>query len=185
MVFCAQCGTASEDGSKFCSGCGAPLPQPEVSAAAAAVAIPEVPAPAPEVPVSAPEAPAPEAPAPEAPAPEASAPELTFDAPQPVYTPPQPVYSQPQTAQTHSQPIYAETVPTYASGGLVAWAAVSILLCLIPGVVALINALGINNCATVEEQQKRIANTKTWCIVATALGALSIISSFATRLLGR
>ena len=177
MALCPNCGADNFNDSKFCAECGFPMPQPEAPAAAAAVAIPEVPAPAPEAPAAAPEAPVS--------APEAPAPELTFDAPQPTYTPPQPVYSQPQTTQTNSQPVYAETVPTYASGGLVAWAAVAILLCLIPGVVALINALGINNCATVEEQQKKIANTKTWCIVATALGVLSIISSLATRLLGR
>ncbi len=193
MAVCTHCGNVNADGDKFCGACGAPLTPSEIPAAAAAAAaaavVPEVPAAAPEVPVSAPEAPEVPVSAPEAPAPEAAAPELTFDAPQPVYTPPQPAYTPPQPAYTPpqpgaAQPIYAETVPPYASGGLIAWAAVSILLCLIPGVVALISALGINNSATVEEQQRKIANTKTWCIVATALGGLSVVGSLVSRLLG-
>ena len=63
-------------------------------------------------------------------------------------------------------------VPEYANGGLIAWSVVTLLFCTIPGVIALINAVAINKCATVEEQRKKISTTKTCCIVGTILGAL-------------
>ena len=58
-----------------------------------------------------------------------------------------------------------------------AWSVITLLLCLIPGVVALFNTMNINKSATVEEQQKRIRNAKTWCIVGTVLGVLSVIGA--------
>ena len=187
MAVCTQCGTPNPDENKFCSGCGAPLVGSEVAAAAAAAAaavIPEAPA-EPEIPV--PAAPAePEAPAPAQP--EAPVPELTFDATQPVYTPPQPAEAQAQPV--YSPPVYSEqkSAEPVATGGLVAWAIVTILLCWIPGIVALINALGINKCATAEEQQRKISQTKTWCLVGTVLGVVYLIymyaSGTAARLLG-
>ena len=185
MAVCTQCGTPNPEGSKFCTGCGAPLVGTEVAAAAAAAAavIPEVPA-APEIPAAA------DPVAPEVTAsaqPESPVPELTINPPQPTYTPPEPVYSQPQPAYTApQQPIYnaVQTVTPVSTGGLLAWAIISILLCTIPGIVALIKVLGINNSATVEEQQKKLSSAKIWCIVATALGVLSLIASFALRAAG-
>ena len=69
----------------------------------------------------------------------------------------------------------------YASGGLIAWSIVCLLLCLIPGIVALVNAIGINKATTVEEQQKKVKTTKTWCIIGTILGVISLIYTLATR----
>ena len=75
-------------------------------------------------------------------------------------------------------------------GGLLAWAIISILLCLFPGIVALLNVLRVNKCATVEEQQRALSQARTWCIVATVLGVLYLIYTIVTgggaaaRLLG-
>ena len=77
-----------------------------------------------------------------------------------------------------------------ATGGLLAWAIISILLCTIPGIVALLNVLRVNKCATVEEQQRALSQARTWCIVATVLGVLYLIYTIVTgggvaaRLLG-
>ena len=176
MAVCTHCGAVNSDDSKFCTSCGAPLPQataPVAAAAAAAAAIPEVPA-EPAIPAQ----------------PQAPVPELTFDAPQPTYTPPQapeapqqPVYAQ-QPVYTQ-QPVYgaAQQVTPVSTGGLLAWAIISILLCTIPGIVALVKVLGINNSVTVEEQQKKLSSAKTWCIIATVLGALTVLGSIASNLM--
>ena len=172
MAVCTNCGTPNPDGSKFCTGCGAPLVGTEAAAAAAAAAaavIPEAPA-APEIPVPA------EPAAPEAPAP--AQPESPVPDTPPAYTPPQPDFSAPQAPA----PV--------ATGGLLAWAIISILLCTIPGIVALLNVLRVNKCATVEEQQRALSQARTWCIVATVLGGLNLIYTIVTgggaaaRLLG-
>lgn len=65
-----------------------------------------------------------------------------------------------------------QPVPHYSNGGLIAWSIVTLLLCTIPGIVALINACGINSAVSVEEQQKKISRAKTWCIVGTVLGVV-------------
>ena len=186
MAFCPNCGTNNPDDAKFCSGCGAPVvvqapaappveaPVAEAAAAAAAAVVPEIPtapeipaAAAPQAPVTAPEAPA--AAAPQAPV----VPELTFNAPQPTYTPQQPDFTAPQ----YQQPTQAPA--PVATGGLLAWSIVTILLCWIPGLVALLNVLRINKCATAEEQAKRISQAKLWCIIGTVLGVISLIFTFA------
>ena len=91
-------------------------------------------------------------------------------------TPAQSAYTAPENPYGQAQYTSPERLPT---GGLIAWAIVTILLCWIPGIVALINALGINKCATAEEQQKKISQTKLWCAVGTALGVLYLIYMFA------
>lgn len=65
-----------------------------------------------------------------------------------------------------------ERVPPYPAGGLIAWAIITLLLCTIPGIVAIVQATGINNCVTVEEQQKKINSTKIWCTVGTVLAVV-------------
>ena len=70
-----------------------------------------------------------------------------------------------------------QAVAPISTGGLMAWSVITLLLCLIPGVVALFNTMNINKSATVEEQQKRIRNAKIWCIVGTVLGVLSVIGA--------
>ena len=96
-------------------------------------------------------------------APEPSAPELNTQ--QPVYTAPENPYGAAQYTAPTPRP----------TGGLIAWSIVSILLCLIPGIVALVQTLSINSAPTAEEQQRKISSAKTWCIIATILGVLSII----------
>ena len=193
MAVCTNCGTPNPDGSKFCTGCGAPLVGADIAAdvaAAAAAVIPDAPA-APEIPVPADPA-VPEAPAPTQP--EAPVPELTIDPPQPDFSAPQPTYTPPQPDFSTAQPAYAAQQPVYnapqsvapvSTGGLLAWAIISILLCTIPGIVALIKVLGINNSATVEEQQQKLSSAKTWCIVATVLGAVALIANIGLRATGR
>lgn len=66
-------------------------------------------------------------------------------------------------------------VAPYATGGLVAWSIITILLCTIPGIVALVETTAINKCTTVEEQQKKISSAQTWCIVGTVLGVIYLI----------
>ena len=63
----------------------------------------------------------------------------------------------------------------YPSGGLIGWSIVTLLLCTIPGIVALVYASGINSCSTVIEQEKKIDAAKTWCTVGTILGILALI----------
>lgn len=66
-------------------------------------------------------------------------------------------------------------VQPYATGGLVAWSIITLLLCLIPGIVALVQTTGINSCTTPELQAQKIRSAKTWCIVGTVLGVIGLI----------
>lgn len=110
-------------------------------------------------PVAPPEAPAPE------PQPVYTAPENPNPGPQPVYTPPENPYGTPQYTPPAPRP----------TGGLIAWAIISILLCTIPGIVALVQALGINSAPTAEAQAQKAASAKTWCIVSTVLGVIVLV----------
>ena len=85
--------------------------------------------------------------------------------PQPVYTPPENPYGTPQYTPPAPRP----------TGGLIAWAIISILLCTIPGIVALVQALGINSAPTAEAQAQKAASAKTWCIVSTVLGVIVLV----------
>lgn len=83
-------------------------------------------------------------------------------------------------------PYYQPPVPRYSTGGLVAWGIITLILCTIPGVVALVKVANINNARTVEEQQQAVSDVKTWCTVGTVLGILlyviSILGSLAAVL---
>ena len=115
--------------------------------------------------VAPPEAPAPAAqPVPEAPAPAA----------QPVYTAPENPYGAAQYTPPEKRPV----------GGMLAWAIITCLFCLIPGIVAVIQVLGINSAATAEAQAQKYASAKTWCIIASVLGAISLIITILSRLYG-
>ena len=92
----------------------------------------------------------------------------------PSYTP----VSYPGQAQQYS---FSQPVPPVSTGGLLAWSIVTLLLCLIPGIIALVKTVNINKAATVEEQQARMSSAKTWCIIGTVLGILSIIGALATN----
>ena len=78
------------------------------------------------------------------------------------------------TAPT-AEPSRALPLPQYSTGGLVAWGIITLLLCTIPGVVALVKVANINNARTVEEQQRAVSDVKTWCTVGTVLGVLFYI----------
>ncbi len=173
MAFCTACGAQNDDGAKFCIYCGEKLEQSEQPVS------------------SAPEEPS------------YAKPELNEQPPQHIYQQPtqqtgyqqtasaqpgyqtgssQTGYQQPGGQQTeYQQAGFGTGVAPMATGGLLAWSIVSILLCLIPGVVALVQTLGINKCATVEEQQKKYSSAKLWCIISTVLGVLSIIGNLAAR----
>ena len=73
------------------------------------------------------------------------------------------------------QPQVPQFVSPIPTGGLLAWAIITVLLCTIPGIVAIVQTAGINKCYTVEEQQKKLQSAKIWCIVGTVLGVLAII----------
>ena len=157
MPFCTNCGAENPRENKFCSECGNPMPMIE--------------APTPPEPVIF----------------ETEQPE------QPVYAQPeQNAYtqpSQPASAYTAPQassapsynPVMPQTVEPVATGGLLAWSIVTLLLCTIPGIVALVQTLGINKCTSVEEQQKKMKNAKIWCIVGTVLGVLAVIGQIANN----
>lgn len=88
--------------------------------------------------------------------------------------------------QGAASPYYQPLVPRYSTGGLVAWGIITLLLCTIPGIVALVKVGNINNARTVEEQQRAVSDVKTWCTVGTVLGILffviSILSGIAAAL---
>lgn len=74
-------------------------------------------------------------------------------------------------------PYYQPPVPRYSTGGLVAWEIITLLLCTIPGIVALVKVGNINSARTVEEQQQAVSDVKTWCTVGTVLGILFFVIS--------
>ena len=67
----------------------------------------------------------------------------------------------------------------YPTGGMLAWSIITLLLCTIPGIVALIQTTSIKKCATHTEQEKKYASARTWNIVGTVLGVLYLIGVFA------
>ena len=167
MAFCTSCGAQNEDSSKFCVYCGAKLGGEE-----------------PVQPEQQPAQPDPE-------------PVLNERPPEHIYQSPGPQPSaQPSAQPTYQQPSYqqptqdvfqqgmfqgGQPVAPIATGGLLAWSIVTILLCLIPGIVALVKTLGINKAATAEEQQKKYNSAKTWCIIGTVLGILSAIGQILAK----
>ena len=67
----------------------------------------------------------------------------------------------------------------FSTGGMLAWSIVTLLLCTIPGIVALVKTNGINKCTTRAEQEKMISSAKTWNIVGTVLGGLFLLATLA------
>lgn len=72
-------------------------------------------------------------------------------------------------------PTVRQPVQPVNTGGLIAWSIVTILLCTIPGIVALIKATSINSSASYEAQQNAITSCKTWNTVGTILGILALV----------
>lgn len=109
-----------------------------------------------------------------------------FEVPADSQIPQQPVqqtYQQPAqqpVQQPYAAPVYTpQPVAPVSTGGLIAWSIITILLCTIPGIVALVNTLNINKAMSVEEQQQKIKNAKLWYIIGTVLGVLAVIGSVA------
>lgn len=88
----------------------------------------------------------------------------------------QPYGQQPYGQQPYGQQPYGYNPPIkYSTGGMIAWSIVTLLLCTIPGIVALVQTCGINNCATRAEQEKKLSSAKIWNIVGTCLGGLYLL----------
>lgn len=95
---------------------------------------------------------------------------------QPYGQPQQPYGQQPYGQQPYGQQPYGYNPPIkYSTGGMIAWSIVTLLLCTIPGIVALVQTCGINNCATRAEQEKKLSSAKIWNIVGTCLGGLYLL----------
>ena len=85
---------------------------------------------------------------------------------------------QPQEYQPQQyQPYYNQPVTPVSTGGLLAWAIITLFLCTIPGIVAIVKTTSINKATTVEEQAARMSSAKTWCIIGTVLGVLALFGS--------
>lgn len=94
--------------------------------------------------------------------------------------------SAPQTYPTNAPQGYFNGAPRrpdpIPTGGMIAWSIITLLLCTIPGIVALVKTLGINKALTEADQQKALSSAKTWCIVGTILGVLSLIGAIAGQM---
>ena len=86
--------------------------------------------------------------------------------------------------QAYGQQPYYPPVQPYATGGLIAWSIITLLLCTIPGIIALVKTSGINNATTAEEQARRISSAKTWCWIGTIGAVLAGILSLIFSVLG-
>ena len=89
--------------------------------------------------------------------------------------PAEPMYS-------YSDPYMPQQPARVETGGLIAWSIITLLLCTIPGIVALVKACNVNSCATSELQQQAVQSCKTWCIVGTVLGLIALIGTIALQL---
>ena len=148
MPFCPNCGAEIEGGVSFCPYCGGQVAAPQQPQ----IQMPEPPA-APEPPVDQ---------------------FYPQQAPQQNYSQP---YQQPAYQQNYSQP-YQEEVTPVATGGLIAWSIITILLCWILGIAALVQTIGINRATTVAEQQKKMNGARTCCIIGTVVGLIVNIVYF-------
>ena len=85
-------------------------------------------------------------------------------------------YPREDVCQKAPQPV--TPIPT---GGLMAWAIITMLLSTIPGIVAIVKTLNINKATSVEEQQKRYKSARTWCIIGTIIGVFAMFGYFGGR----
>ena len=84
------------------------------------------------------------------------------------------------TQNNYTASNFYQAVQPVSTGGLMAWSIITAIMCSpIFGLIAIGNASKINKATTVEEQQKRIKSTKTWCIVGNVVAALFLLMSLA------
>ena len=160
MAFCPNCGSALPENSNHCPNCGAPVNNSSYAAPDAAQP--------------------------------AGGQQSTYD--QQPYGQQNTYDQQSYGQQSYGQQPYGQQGMGYGNayggfqpvspipvGGMIAWSIITIFLCTIPGIVGLVYTLKINKCTTVEEQQKALKTAKTWCIVGTVLGILSVIGTLAAN----
>ena len=160
MKYCPYCGTQNEDQNMICVACGAQLTTSEE-------------------------------PAPQSEPVNYTAAQNAAPAQQPYQQPMQQAqqpYQQPYQQQTQlpfnqayqQQSQYAPQ--RYSNGGLIAWSVITMLLCTVPGIIALVNACGINSCTTAAQQQGKIKAARICCIIGTVLGGLAVLVSIIANL---
>ena len=168
-MFCPQCGKETASGNFVCEHCGAPLwadtnapqqPQATVEQAQQPVEQPQAPA-----------APA-ENPVPQQPV----APQQPYNAvpPQPPVAPPPAYPQQPQQPAPH--------ISNY-----LAWAIVCIFLCWPLAIPAIVYASKVNNLIAMGDYEGAMnasKNAKTFCIIATVLGAIAIVLGIIGGIIG-
>lgn len=180
-MFCPQCGKETASGNFVCEHCGAPL-WADTNA--------------PQQPVEQPQAPA--APA-ENPVPQQSvAPQQPYNAvpPQPPVVPPQPpvypqqpynaVPPQPPVAPPPAYPQQPQQPAPHISNYL-AWAIVCIFLCWPLAIPAIVYASKVNNLIAMGDYEGAMnasKNAKTFCIIATVLGAIAIVLGIIGGIIG-
>ena len=190
-MFCPQCGKETASGNSVCEHCGAPLwadtnapqqPQATVEQAQQPVEQPQAPA-----------APA-ENPVPQQPV----APQQPYNAvpPQPPVAPPQPpvypqqpynaVPPQPPVAPPPAYPQQPQQPAPHISNYL-AWAIVCIFLCCPLAIPAIVYASKVNNLIAMGDYEGAMIaskNAKTFCIIATVLGAIAIVLGIIGGIIG-
>lgn len=164
-MFCPQCGKETASGNSVCEHCGAPLwadanaPQP------------------PQAPVE-PQAPQP----PQQPA----APQQPYNS-----APPQaPVYpQQPYNPVPPQTPVYPQQPqqPAPHISNYLAWAIVCIFLCWPLAIPAIVYASKVNNLIAMGDYEGAMnasKNAKTFCLIATILGAIALVLGIIGGVLG-
>ncbi len=171
-MFCPQCGKETASGNSVCEHCGAPL---------------WADANAPQQP----QAPVEQARQPQAPV-ENQIPQQPYNAvpPKPPVAPPQPpVYPQQPYNAVPPQPPVAPPPPAYPQqpqqpvphiSNYLAWAIVCIFLCWPLAIPAIVYASKVNNLIAMGDYEGAMnasKNAKTFCLIATILGAVAVVFS--------
>ena len=159
-MFCPQCGKETSSGNSVCEHCGAPLwadanapQQPQAPVEPQAPQQPQSPA-APQQPYNA------------APSQPPAYPQQPYNA-----VPPQPPVAPPQAPGYPQQP--APHISNY-----LAWAIVCIFLCWPLAIPAIVYASKVNNLIAMGDYEGAMnasKNAKTFCLIATILGAVALV----------
>lgn len=158
-MFCPQCGKETASGNFVCEHCGAPL--------WADTNAPQQPVEQPQAPAAPAENPVPQQPV---------APQQPYNTvpPQPPVAPPPAYPQQPQQPAPH--------ISNY-----LAWAIVCIFLCWPLAIPAIVYASKVNNLIAMGDYEGAMnasKNAKTFCIIATVLGAIAIVLGIIGGIIG-